>query len=57
MLHTRQGKLVAVLLQIPITQPTNRCQVLRLPMAIIPIQMIDGQNMAAYLKALGPSAI
>ena len=57
MLHPRQGKLITMLLQIPITQPTNRPQVLRLPIPIIPIQIIHRQNMAPHLETFRPPAI
>jgi hypothetical protein len=57
MLHPRQRKLIFMLLQIPITQPTNRRQVLRFPIPIITIQMIRPQNMQPHPGILRPPAI
>jgi hypothetical protein len=56
-LHARQGKLVTMFLQIPITEPADGGQVLRFPVGVIAIEVIDGQNMAAYFEAFGPPAI
>jgi len=56
-LDARQRKLMTVFLQIPITQPTNRRQVLRFPVGIIAIQMVGLQNMQRYVGILRPPAI
>ena len=48
MLHPRQGKLITMSLQIPITEPTDDRQVLRFPIGFIPIQVIDRQSMQSH---------
>jgi len=57
MVHARQGKLVTLFLQVPVAQPANGGQVLRLAVRVIAVQMVDGQDMAAYLEAFGPPAM
>ncbi len=56
-LYARQGKLKTVFLQIPIAPPTNRRQVLRLPIPIITIQIIHGQTIAPPVGIFRPRAI
>jgi hypothetical protein len=46
-----------VFLQIPVAEPTNGGQVLRFPIGLVPIQVVDGQDVAAYLEAFGASAM
>jgi hypothetical protein len=57
MLYARQRKLLTVFVQIPIAAPTNGRQVLRFPIPIIPIQIIDCQAMASHAGIFGPPAI
>jgi hypothetical protein len=57
MLQARQRKLLTVFVQIPIAPPTNGCQVLRFPIPIITIQIIDCQAMASHAGIFGPPAI
>ena len=49
--------MVRVFLQVPTAQPTDGGQVFRFPVGVIAIQVIDGQNVAAYLEAFGPPAM
>jgi hypothetical protein len=56
-LYARQGKLVTMFLQIPIAPPTDRHQVLRFPVPIIAIQIIDRQSMASHAGIFRPPAI
>jgi hypothetical protein len=56
-LYARQGELVSVFLEVPIAQPTDGGQVLRFPVGVIAIEVIGGQDMAAYFEAFGPPAM
>jgi hypothetical protein len=57
MLHPRQGQLITMFLQIPITQPTDSRQVLGFPIGIIAIQMVGPQNMQPYVGIFRSPAI
>jgi hypothetical protein len=56
-LDARQRKLMTVFLQIPITQPTNRRQVLGFPIPIVTIQIIHRQTMQPHVGTFRPPAI